>query len=109
MLVIIKSKKGEVQEIVVDDKKIIELGLGTILISSKVVYANPMTKALFPLIKMLQDLSEPVAYGFMVKGFLQMMAGDDHVGQKTIKSAVSGYLGIKLIPKVFEIIRGLSL
>ena len=62
-----------------------------------------------PLISILQDLAEPVSYGFMIKGFLQIMAGDDHAGQKTIKSAIGGFLGIQFIPKVFAIIKGVKI
>lgn len=105
MISIITSKNGEVKEIEMTDKDIINLGLALMLSTSKVVSANSINQALQPLIKILQDLAEPISYGFMIKGFLQIMAGDDHAGQKTIKSAIGGFLGIQFIPKIFAIIK----
>lgn len=108
-MLIIYSKNGEVKEFNITDRKIINVGIAAILILPDMVYANPISSALNPLIVVLQDLAEPVSYGFMVKGFLQIMAGDDHAGQKTIKSAIGGFLGIQFIPKIFSIIRGIKI
>lgn len=109
--VITSNKNGEIKEYLLDDKKAIDLGLKVVLIISlsETVYAGPINGALQPLIDVLQDLAEPVSYGFMVKGFLQIMAGDDHAGQKTIKGAIGGFLGIQFIPKIFSIIRNLKI
>lgn len=107
MIEIIRFKDGEEKVYKLDDKTLIDLGLAFMLLQSNKAYANSISSALQPLINVLQDLAEPVSYGFMVKGFLQVMAGDDHAGQKTIKSAIGGYLGIQFIPRIFAVIRGI--
>lgn len=105
MITIITTKK----DITITDRQIINVGIGLMLATSNTVSANSINNALQPLISVLQDLAEPVSYGFMIKGFLQIMAGDDHAGQKTIKSAIGGFLGIQFIPKVFQIIKGVKI
>lgn len=105
MITIITTKK----DIVITDRQIINTGIALMLATSNTVSANSMMGPLQPLITILQDLAEPVSYGFMIKGFLQIMAGDDHAGQKTIKSAIGGFLGIQFIPKVFQIIKGVKI
>ena len=45
----------------------------------------------------------------MVKGFLSMMAGNEHEGKKTIKYAIGGYVGIQFIPQIFKLIKDLKL
>ena len=105
MITIITNKK----DITITDKQIINIGIALIVSQSQTVNANSINDALQPLIKVLQDLAEPISYGFMIKGFLQIMAGDDHAGQKTIKSAIGGFLGIQFIPKIFAIIKGVKI
>ena len=105
MITIITTKK----DITITDRQIINTGIALMLASSNVVSANSINDALQPLISILQQLAEPVSYGFMIKGFLQIMAGDDHAGQKTIKSAIGGFLGIQFIPKVFQIIKSVRI
>ena len=105
MITIITTKK----DITITDKQIIHTGIALMLASSNVVSASGINNALQPLISILQELAEPVSYGFMIKGFLQIMAGDDHAGQKTIKSAIGGFLGIQFIPKIFAIIKGVKI
>lgn len=108
MITIIRSSKGKVEEFKITDKNIINLGLILMLSIPKTASANTINQALQPLINILQDLAEPISYGFMIKGFLQVMAGDDHAGQKTIKSAIGGFLGIQFIPKIFAIIKSVK-
>lgn len=109
--IITSNKECKLKEYRVDNKTLVDFGVGIAIITimQDKVYANPINDALKPLINVLQDLAEPVSYGFMVKGFLQIMAGDDHAGQKTIKSAIGGFLGIQFIPKIFAIIRGVKI
>lgn len=109
MITIISSKNNKVKELNITDRQIINTGMLFVLSSSNSVSANNINQALQPLINVLQDLAEPVSYGFMIKGFLQIMAGDDHAGQKTIKSAIGGFLGIQFIPKIFAIIKGVKI
>lgn len=105
MITIITTKK----DITITDRQIINTGIVLMLTTSSTVSASGINNALQPLISILQDLAEPVSYGFMIKGFLQIMAGDDHAGQKTIKSAIGGFLGIQFIPKIFAIIKDVKI
>lgn len=105
---IIQVKNGKERSFTIDDKNLIKVGIGLMVLGPHNVYAGPISSALQPLINVLQDLAEPVSYGFMVKGFLQIMSGDEHAGQKTIKSAIGGYLGIQFIPRIFAIIRSVK-
>lgn len=92
------------------EKKIIKMSVYLVLFNAtgQVVYAGTITQGVQPIIDVLKDLAEPVAYAFMVKGFLKLMSGAETEGLKTIKYAVGGYIGIQWIPEVFKIIRGLS-
>lgn len=69
--------------------------------------SSGITEGLQPLIDILKDLAEPVAYGFMIKGFMQIMSGEEQQGMKVIKGAITGYIGIQWIPYIFRIIRGI--
>lgn len=112
MITIIKSNKNkEMQEINITDRHIISIGLALVSGTSTItkVHADSIAESFMPLVVVLQDLAEPVSYGFMIKGFLQIMAGNDHAGQKTIKNSIGGFLGIQFIPKIFEIIRSIKL
>lgn len=107
-----KNKAVKVKEIQIDvDKVIMKAAVTLILVNgmTTVAWAGPIGESVQPLIDVLKDLAEPVSYGFMVKGFLQIMAGGEHEGKKTIKYALGGFLGIQLIPKFFGIIKGLPL
>lgn len=100
-------------------KELVKLGIKTILITNvgHVAFAEGTMKAatttsfssgLKPLIDVLKDLAEPVSYGFMIKGFMKVMSGDEHEGLKTVKYAIGGYLGVQWIPSIFKIIKGIE-
>jgi hypothetical protein len=61
------------------------------------------------LINVIKDLAEPVAYGFMIKGFMKIMTGDDHEGWKTIKYSIGGYIGIQWIPSIFNLLKSIKI
>jgi hypothetical protein len=44
----------------------------------------------------------------MIKGFMKIMAGDEHEGMKTIKYSIGGYIGIQWIPSIFNLIKGIT-
>lgn len=105
------SKKKRVKEIQIDADKILMQATVTAIMlngTQTVAYAGTISQGLQPLIDVLKDLAEPVSYGFMIKGFLSIMAGNEHEGKKTIKYAAGGYIGIQWIPKIFEIIKGIT-
>ena len=74
-----------------------------------VAWAGPIANGVQPLLDVLKDLAEPFSYAFMVKGFLSMMAGNEHEGKKTIKYAIGGYVGIQFIPQIFSLIKSLKI
>jgi hypothetical protein len=73
-----------------------------------IVHAGSVTQSLQPLVDVLKDLAEPVSYGFMVKGFMKIMAGEENEGMKTIKGAIGGFIGIQWIPYIFKIIKDIK-
>lgn len=106
------SKKNRVKEIRIDVDKVLMTATITVMLfngMSYTAFADSITKSVQPLIDVLKDLAEPVAYGFMIKGFMKIMAGDEHEGMKTIKYAVGGYVGIQWIPAIFRLIKGVSI
>lgn len=105
------SENNRVKEIEFTvDKKIGTAALTLILISgsTQIAYAGPISNGLEPIIQILKDLAEPISYGFMVKGFLQLMSGDEHEGLKTVKYAIGGYIGIQWIPMIFKAIKNIA-
>lgn len=105
------SKKNRVKEISIDVDKVLMTATVTVMLfngMSYTAYADSIAKSVQPLIDVLKDLAEPVAYGFMIKGFMKIMAGDEHEGMKTIKYSVGGYVGIQWIPAIFRLIKGIT-
>lgn len=76
------------------------------IIDGNTAYAAKDVKTAFkPIIDTLKDLADPVCYGFMIKGFLQVMGGQSEKGKQAIKNAIGGYIGIQWIPWIFDMIR----
>lgn len=115
--VIRTNKKSEVVEEILDlNKLLIDLGIGStvFLASSSVGFAEGSAKApdlsnaFDPLIETLKSLAKPAAIGFMIKGGLEVISGNEHKGKKTMKHAVQGFVGIQWIPVIFDIIANAS-
>ncbi|MCM0648609.1 hypothetical protein NBE98_09510 [Clostridium swellfunianum] len=105
------SKKHRVKEISIDVNKALMTASVTVMMlngMSYTAYAGSITSSVQPIIDVLKDLAEPIAYGFMIKGFMKIMAGDEHEGMKTIKYSVGGYVGIQWIPAIFRLIKGIT-
>ncbi len=58
-----------------------------------------------PIIRVIQDIAEPISYGMMMYGFIKMAMGGVGEGKKMIGNAVKGYVGVQMVPWVFDIIR----
>lgn len=104
-------KDSKIREINIDvDKAIMKATVTLIFVNglTTVAYAGSVSESMQPIINVLKDLAEPVAYGFMIKGFMKIMAGDEHDGIKTIKFAAGGYVGIQWIPYIFKLIKGVT-
>jgi hypothetical protein len=107
------KKNGKVKEYDINvEKCLAKAGMITVTIisvfSGQIVYAGTIAESLAPLIDVIKDLAEPVSYGFMIKGFMSVMSGDEQRGFKTIKNAAGGFLGIQFIPQIFKILRGIK-
>ena len=107
-----ENKLSKVKEIQIDvDKVTMQAAITLIMVNgmTTVAWAGPIASGMQPLLDVLKDLAEPFSYAFMVKGFLSMMAGNEHEGKKTIKYAIGGYVGIQFIPQIFKLIKDLKL
>lgn len=107
-----ENKLAKVKEIQIDVDKIAMQAAITLILTNgmtTVAWAGPIASGMQPLLDVLKDLAEPFSYAFMVKGFLSMMAGNEHEGKKTIKYAIGGYVGIQFIPQIFKLIKELKL
>ena len=106
------NKPAKVKEIQIDvDKVAMQAAITLVMVNgmTTVAWAGPIANGVQPLLDVLKDLAEPFSYAFMVKGFLSMMAGNEHEGKKTIKYAIGGYIGIQFIPQIFSLIKSLKL
>ena len=107
-----ENKPSKVKEIQIDVNKVtMQAAITLIMVNgmTTVAWAGPIASGMQPLLDVLKDLAEPFSYAFMVKGFLSMMAGNEHEGKKTIKYAIGGYVGIQFIPQIFDLIKSLKL
>lgn len=107
-----ENKPSKVKEIQIDVNKVtMQAAITLIMVNgmTTVAWAGPIANSMQPLLDVLKDLAEPFSYAFMVKGFLSMMAGNEHEGKKTIKYAIGGYVGIQFIPQIFDLIKSLKL
>ena len=107
-----ENKQSKVKEIQIDvDKVTMQAAITLIMVNgmTTLAWAGPIASGMQPLLDVLKDLAEPFSYAFMVKGFLSMMAGNEHEGKKTIKYAIGGYVGIQFIPQIFKLIKDLKL
>ena len=103
-------KKNELVEI--DPKKVAKTAVATMALCSgnPVMAAQVNVKqAVQPLIDIVIDLAEPVAFAATVKGGLQLSIGNEHEGKKAIGNAIKGYLVVKLVPILFDVIDGISI
>ena len=104
-----KVKNGKVIDEATLQHNIIKYGVPiTILIvssSSQVLAESSISTKLKPIIALLQDLVEPVAYCFMIYGGLKIISGHKSTGLDIIKDAAAGYVLVQWIPWLFDIIR----
>ena len=96
-------RKNKAYQIDVDVDKVIMNASIAIIVAHNFtgnVFAESgkITSVWQPLKETLQELAEPVSYGFCIKGFMQVMSGNAHQGKQTIKWALGGLAGIYAIP-----------
>lgn len=92
----------------IDYKKVQKLGITAIALTSSTMPVSAETinigDAFDPIIKVITDLVDPVAYASFVKGGLMFMIGNEHEGKKAMGNTVKGYLVIKFIPQILDLL-----
>ena len=66
-----------------------------------------MTKAQ-PIIQVLKDASEPLAYGMYIWAFIKYMQGQRGEAKELIKTVTWGFVAIQCLPWFFDIIKGIG-
>ena len=61
-----------------------------------------------PLIDVLKDVAEPVAYGCYIWAFIRYILNQRGEAKEMIKATTWGYSGIQILPLLFGIIKGLG-
>lgn len=99
-------------------EKVVDCGIrvavfsGISVIVGGPIYAagtNPIMEGLQPLINLIANLSEPVTYGYMTKGFLKYTQGKEEEAKNILKYAVIGFIGVKAVPQAMEWLREFNL
>lgn len=65
-------------------------------------------EAVRPIILILQEVAEPVAYGMMLWGLIKVIMGQQADGLNVIKTAGWGFVFVRLLPWFFGIIKGIG-
>ena len=63
-----------------------------------------VAEAFDPIIQVITDLADPLAYACFVKGGLLFMIGNEHEGKKTINNTLKGYIIVKFVPQILELL-----
>ena len=61
-------------------------------------------KAFEPIINIITDLADPVAYACFVKSGMLHMIGNEHEGKKAFSNTLKGYLVIKFVPQIMDLL-----
>jgi hypothetical protein len=81
----------------------------TMTLKALTVYAaGDVGKAFQPIIDTIKQLADPIAYGFVIKGFIEIIAGKAEAGKKTISGAIAGYIGVQWLPWLFGLVKGIG-
>lgn len=103
MIRVIMDKKAK--------RKMLKLAvLFAILLQAGTAYAAPPTSAdinekFRPMIRLMQDLANPFALGMMIYGGLRYILGSTSEGKKMATDAFKGYVGIQMMPWLFDFVR----
>jgi hypothetical protein len=81
----------------------------TISLKTSTAYAaGDVGKAFQPIINTIKELADPIAYGFVIKGFIEIIAGKAEAGKKTISGAIAGYIGVQWLPWLFGLVKNIG-
>ena len=93
----------------IDSKKVQKAAIATIALTTNtmpVLAAETVNvgEAFDPIIQVITDLADPLAYACFVKGGLLFMVGNEHEGKKAINNTLKGYLVVKFVPQILDLL-----
>jgi hypothetical protein len=94
-------------------RKPIALATATILTMPSTVYAAPYVKGTIikkaePIIELMKEAVEPIAYGVMIWSLVLFMLGHKAEAKDKVKGVLYGVVGIKLLPWFFDILNSVG-
>lgn len=92
----------------IDSKKVQKAAIATIALTSNTIPVSAeainVKDAFDPIIQVITDLADPLAYACFVKGGLMYMVGNEHEGKKAIGNTLKGYLVVKFVPQILDLL-----
>lgn len=93
----------------IDSKKVQKAAIATIALTTNtmpVLAAETVNvgEAFDPIIQVITDLADPLAYACFVKSGLMFMIGNEHEGKKAMGNTLKGYLIVKFVPQILDLL-----
>lgn len=103
-----KLVRGELRETCVSIATIVTLA--TLLNPSPAMAyeAGTIMKKAQPIIQVLKDASEPLAYGMYIWAFIKYMQGQRGEAKELLKAVTWGFIAIQCLPWFFDIVKGIG-
>ena len=96
------------QLIEMDPKKVQKVAIATIALTSNTIPVSAeainVKDAFDPIINVITDLADPLAYACFVKSGLMFMIGNEHEGKKAMGNTLKGYLIVKFVPQILDLL-----
>lgn len=70
--------------------------------------AGTIMKKAQPIIQVLKDASEPLAYGMYIWAFIKYMQGQRGEAKELLKAVTWGFIAIQCLPWFFDIVKGIG-
>ena len=91
-----------------DPKKVQKVAIATIALTSNTIPVSAeainVKDAFDPIINVITDLADPLAYACFVKSGLMFMIGNEHEGKKAMGNTLKGYLIVKFVPQILDLL-----
>ncbi len=84
--------------------------VGVLLVAGVAMAYTPGTvgEKAKPLIELLKDVAEPLAYGCYIWAFIRYILGQRAEAMQMFKSITWGYIGIQVLPWIFDIVKSIG-
>ena len=96
------------QLIEMDPKKVQKVAITAIALTSNTIPVSAeainVKDAFDPIINVITDLADPLAYACFVKSGLMFMIGNEHEGKKAMGNTLKGYLIVKFVPQILDLL-----